>query len=103
MEIGVRRIVRETLRTWVGVGVQVCVGGSSSGRERGRIGRRAVLEGGIVIILGVVRINLRRSRGFAWNGGAKVNVSLVVGMCLAIGDAVRDGVNLVDIGLARSI
>ena len=99
MEVGIRRILRETLSSWVGVGIHVCVRSSSSGRKGGRIGRRAILEGGIVLVLGLIRIDLRRARSFTWMRGAKVNVSLIVSMSVTIRDAVGARVSLVDVKL----
>ena len=99
MEIGVPRIVREALRSWVRVGIHICVRRGSSGRKSGRVGRGAILKGGIVVILGLIRIHLRRARGVAWNRGTKISVSLIVGMSVTIGDAVGGGVSLVDIRL----
>ena len=87
---------------WVGVGIHVCVRSSSSGRKGGRIGRRAILESGIVIVLGLIRIDLRRARGFIWIWGAKVNVLLVVGMSVTVRDAVGNRVSIVDVRLVRT-
>ena len=102
MKIGVRRVVRKILCRWIRVGVHVCVRRSSSGGKGGWVARRAALEGGVVVVLGVVGIDLRGVRVFVWIMGSKVNVSLVVGMIVAIHDSVGCGVSLVDIGLAGS-
>ena len=99
MEVGIRRILRESLSNWGGVGIHICVRSSSSGRKGGRIARRAILEGGRVIVLGLIRIDLRRARCFIWMRGAKVNVSLVVGMSVTIRDAVGARVSFVDVRL----
>lgn len=100
MKITVRGSLRETLCRWVGEGVHVCVRRSSSGGKGGRVGRRAVLECGIVVVLDLVGIDLRGARGFIWIRGSKVNGSLVVGMSVAVHDVVGSGVSLVDVGLA---
>ena len=99
MEVGIRWIWRETLSNWVGVGIHIRVRSSSSGRKGRRISRRAILEGGIVLVLGLIRIDLRRARGFTWMRGAKVNVSLVVGMSVTIRDPVGARISLVDVRL----
>lgn len=103
MVIGIRRVLRETLRGWIGIGAHVRVRRSSSGGKGGRVGNRATLEGGIVVVLGVVGIDLRRARGFSWNRGRKVNISLFVVMSVAVHDAVGTGVSLVGIGLAGCV
>ena len=103
MIIGIRRVLRKTLRGWIGVGAHVCVRRSSSGGKGGRVDSRTTLEGGIVIVLGVVGIDLRRARGFGWNRGRKVNISLFVVMSVAVHDAVGTGVSLVNIGLAGCV
>ena len=99
MEVGIRRIWRESLSDWGRVGIHVCVRSSSSGRKGGRIGRRAILEGGTVLVWGLIRIDLRRARGFIWMWRAKVNVSSIVGMSVNITDAVGPRVSLVDVRL----
>ena len=103
MIIGIRRVLRETLRGRVGIGAHICVRRSSSGGKGGRIGKRATLEGGIVVVLGVVGIELRRARGFSWNRGRKVNISLFVVMSVAVYDTVWTGVSLVNTGLAGRV
>ncbi len=50
VEIGICSVVGETLRSLVGIGAHVCVGCSGSGGERGRVCRRATLEGGVVVV-----------------------------------------------------
>ncbi len=46
--------------------------------------------------------DMRGARGFIWLRGSKIDVSLVVGLKVAIHQAVRTRVSLVDIGLAGS-
>ena len=99
VEVGIRGVLRETLSNWVGVGIHVCVRSSSSGRKGGLVGRRAIFEGGIVVVLDLIRIDLRRVRGLIWMRGAEVNVSLVVRMSVTVCDVVGARVSLVDVRL----
>ena len=102
MKVGVCRVLRESLGRLVGVGAQVCVcSGSSRGKARG-VYRRAVLERGGIFVVTRIRIDLRRVDGFVWFRGSQINVSLIIGMGVAIHDAMRTGERLEATGLVGS-
>ena len=102
MEIGVRRVVRVSLRGLIGIGAHVrSCRGSSSGKGR-RIGRRAIVEAGVVAVLSMMGIDLRRVNGFIQIMGGKVYISLAVDMNVATHNAIGSRISVVDIRMARS-
>lgn len=90
------------LRSLVGIGAHICVCGGSGGGKGGRVCRRAASVRGIVAVLGMVGEGLRRASGFVGVGSSKIHAPWGIGMGVAVHDAVRTGVSLVDIGLAGS-
>ena len=105
MKVSVRTVVREILgmlRSLVGIGAHICICGGSSCGKGGRVCRRAACVCGVVVVLGWVWEDLSRVNGFVGVGGSKIHAPWGVGMNMAVHDAVRSGVSLVDIGLTGS-